>query len=176
VAVGTRSRKPEEHVAETRSAGLEAFRETFSRIPAPVSVVTTMNGDGAAHASTVSAFCSLSLEPPLVLVALDRSSDLLRYIRLSRRFGMNILAVGQERLGRVCARKGADKLAGVAWREEDGLPRISESAGWLACDVHDLLPGGDHEIVIGLVTASEAEEGKPLLYHRRRFAELLSQY
>lgn len=154
--------------------GLEAFRETFSRIPAAVSVVTTMNGDGVPHGTTVSAFCSLSIDPPLLLVALDRSSDLLRYVRDSGRFGMNVLAVGQEWLGRVCARKGSDKLAGVVWQNDLGLPRIADTAAWLACDVYDFLPGGDHEIVVGLVTGCEAVEGKPLLYHRRGFVELSS--
>jgi flavin reductase (DIM6/NTAB) family NADH-FMN oxidoreductase RutF len=174
VVAAAHSRARLQPVAETPAVGLEAFRETFSRIPAAVSVVTTMNGDGAAHGTTVSAFSSLSVEPPLVLVALDHSSDLLRYIRASGRFGMNILGVGQERLGQVCARKGVDKLADVVWRLDDGLPRINDSAGWLACDVYDFLPGGDHEIVLGLVTACEAEESNPLLYHRRRFAGLTS--
>jgi flavin reductase (DIM6/NTAB) family NADH-FMN oxidoreductase RutF len=172
MAVAARSRSHLLEAPEPSSVGLEAFRETFSRIPAAVSIVTTMNGDGDPHGTTVSAFCSLSIDPPLVLVALDRSSDLLRYIRAVGRFGMNVLATGQEQLGRGCARKGSNKLAEVAWRVDTGLPRIEEAAAWLACDVYDFLPGGDHEIVVGFVTACEAEEGTPLLYHRRRFVEL----
>jgi flavin reductase (DIM6/NTAB) family NADH-FMN oxidoreductase RutF len=150
----------------------ESFRDAFSRVPAAVSVVTTMNGNGRPHATTVSAFCSLSADPPLILVALSQSSDLLRCLRSNGRFGVNVLAVGQETIGRGCAQKGFDKLADIPWYEDSGLPRLEGAAAWLACDLHDLLPGGDHEIVLGLVTACSAAGGEPLLYHRRRFVEL----
>jgi flavin reductase (DIM6/NTAB) family NADH-FMN oxidoreductase RutF len=147
---------------------LEDFREALSAVPAPVTIVTTIDG-GKPHGTTVSAFTSLSADPPLVLVALDRSSDLLRLLRRAGRFGVNLLAAGQEELGLACAKKGVDKFACVPWHDDGGLPRIDETAGWLACDVEELLPGGDHIIVVGLVTACETTEAEPLLYHRRRF-------
>jgi flavin reductase (DIM6/NTAB) family NADH-FMN oxidoreductase RutF len=164
-----------ERAAAPNGVGAEAFRDAFSRVPAAVSVVTTMNDEGRPHATTVSAFCSLSADPPLILVALAQSSDLLRCLRSNERFGVNVLAVGQETIGRGCAQKGFDKLADIPWYEADGLPRLEGGAAWLACDLHDLLPGGDHEIVIGLVTACSAAEREPLLYHRRRFVELAGQ-
>jgi flavin reductase (DIM6/NTAB) family NADH-FMN oxidoreductase RutF len=147
---------------------LDDFREALSAVPAPVTIVTTIE-KGKPHGTTVSAFTSLSADPPLVLVALDRSSDLLRLLRSAGRFGVNLLAAGQEDLGQTCAKKGADKFACVPWHDDGGLPRIDETAGWLACDVQELLPGGDHIIVVGLVTACETTEAEPLLYHRRRF-------
>jgi flavin reductase (DIM6/NTAB) family NADH-FMN oxidoreductase RutF len=152
--------------------GFDAFCELFSGVPTAVSVVTSRNGDVGPHGTTVSAFCSLSLTPPLVLVALDRSSDLLALLEDHRRFGINVLAVGQEEIGTQCARKGPDKLAGVEWRYDDGLPRIDGSAAWLACEVMDLLEGGDHVMVVGLVSACEAGRAEPLVYHRRRFLRL----
>lgn len=150
----------------------ESFTETFSQVPTAVTVVTTMNGSGSAHGTTVSAFCSLSLDPPLLLVALDRSSDLLKLLRKTRRFGVNLLSADQEEVGINCAKKGADKFKAVSWTDEHGLPRIEGAAAWLECDVQRLLPGGDHVIVVGLVTACETGEAEPLVYHRRRFLQL----
>jgi flavin reductase (DIM6/NTAB) family NADH-FMN oxidoreductase RutF len=147
---------------------VDAFRETLSSVPGPVTVVTTLAG-GRPHGTTVSAFCSLSADPPLILVSLDRSSDLLGLLRETGRFAVNLLAAGQEEIGLGCARKGPEKFETVAWRDECGLPRIEGVAGWLACDIRELLPGGDHVIVVGLVTACETREADALVYHRRRF-------
>ena len=150
----------------------ESFAETFSNVPQAVTVVTTKNGDDSAHGTTVSAFCSLSVDPPLMLVALDRNSDLLDLLRKTRRFGVNLLSADQQEVGLTCAKKGVDKLKAVSWDDEDGLPRIKGAAAWLECDVQQLLPGGDHVIVVGLVTACETAEREPLIYHRRRFFQL----
>ena len=150
----------------------DAFCELFSGVPAAVTVVTARNGDGQPHGTTVSAFCSLSLNPPLIIVALDRSSDLLPLVERQGRFGINVLAGGQEEVGAACARKGPDKLAVTSWRYDAGLPRIEGSSAWLACNVQDVLDGGDHVIVVGLVTACEAGQAEPLVYHRRNFLRL----
>jgi flavin reductase (DIM6/NTAB) family NADH-FMN oxidoreductase RutF len=147
---------------------VDDFRETLSCVPGPVTVVTTLVG-GRPHGTTVSAFCSLSADPPLVLVSLDRSSDLLGLVRETGRFAVNLLAAGQEEIGLACARKGPEKFEAVAWRDECGLPRIEGAAGWLACDIRELLPGGDHVIVVGLVTACDTREADALVYRRRRF-------
>lgn len=154
-----------------RGVALDDFRETLSRVPSPVTIVTTL-ADGRAHATTVSAFTSLSADPPLVLVALDRRSDLLELLHGTERFAVNLLASDQADIGLDCAKKGEDKLAGVNWRTEHELPRIEDAAAWLACEVEQILPGGDHEIVIGLVTACETGADEPLVYHRRRFLRL----
>lgn len=152
----------------------EAFREALSRFPSGLTVVTALSAEtGRAHGSTVSAFSSLSLDPPLILVALSRSSDLLPLLEECGRFGVSVLATGQEKVGFACGRKGPDKLADVAWSEHDGLPRIDGAAAWVACDVHDILPGGDHVIVIGLVNGCDTEEVEPLVYHRRGIHRLV---
>ena len=165
---------PDDDEEEAKPVGvsLEAFAETFSQVPAAVSVVSTYSKDGRPHGTTVSAFCSLSVDPPLVMVALDRSSDLLKELETSMRFGINVLAAGQEEIGLGCARKGEDKFKGVSWEDDDGLPRIDDTAAWLACDVQEFMPGGDHLIVVGLITQCEARDEAPLLYHRRAFSQL----
>jgi len=152
----------------------DVFRETMSRVPAPVTIVTTTGRDGP-HGTTVSAFCSLSLEPPLVLVSLDRDSDLLRMVRQSRRYGINVLSHDQEELATRFARKGADKFAEVPWTLDTDLPRLEGTASWIACRLHDLVDGGDHMIAVGFVEHAEASPAHPLLYRQREFGTLHSR-
>ena len=147
---------------------LQEFRDAFSAVPTPVSVVTAIK-DGKPHGTTISAFCSLSAEPPLVMLGLERSSDLLRLIRETRRFGVNVLSVGQEQIALTCARKGPDKFADIPWHYDNDLPRIEDAASWLACRLEAELPGGDHVIVVGLITTCEAGTRTPLVYLRRQF-------
>ena len=150
-----------------------AFREALSAVCAPVAVVTSFF-DQRPHGTTVSAFCSLSLEPPLVLVALDRGSDLLRMIRSARRYGINVLGHDQTAIAKRFALKGIDKFAEVDWELDSELPRLDETASWIACRLHELIDGGDHVIAVGLVEHAEAGSAHPLLYRQRVFGTLAS--
>jgi flavin reductase (DIM6/NTAB) family NADH-FMN oxidoreductase RutF len=149
----------------TERPGVDAvvFREALAAVAAPVAVVTSFHGERP-HGTTVSAFCSLSLEPPLVLVSLDRDSDLLRMVRQSRRYGINVLSHDQEEVATRFARKGADKFADVPW--------ILGTASWIACRLHGLADGGDHVIAVGFVEHAEASPSHPLLYRQRQFGTL----
>lgn len=146
-----------------------AFRETMAAVCTPVAVVTGLDGD-LPHGTTVSAFASLSMHPPMVLVALDRASELLALIRRTRRFGLNLLGGGQADLARRFATKGgAAKFAGVPWERHAEVPRIPGSAGFVGCTVAGLAHGGDHLIVLGNVVAAETTGDLPLVYHGRAF-------
>jgi flavin reductase (DIM6/NTAB) family NADH-FMN oxidoreductase RutF len=147
---------------------LDEFRETLSSVPMPVTIVTASSG-GVAFATTVSSFCSLSAEPPMILVALDRGSDTLPVIEASGQFGVNVLAAHQEDVARGCARKGTAKVDLTALLQEGELPRLADVAAWLRCDLHEMLPGGDHLILTGLVTECQTTEHDPLIYRRRAF-------
>jgi flavin reductase (DIM6/NTAB) family NADH-FMN oxidoreductase RutF len=157
----------------TDRPGVDAavFRQALAAVAAPVAVVTSFDGDRP-HGTTVSAFCSLSLDPPLVLVSLDRDSDLLRMVRQSRRYGINVLAHDQEDLATRFARKGVDKFDDVAWSPDTDLPRMQGTASWFACRLHDLIDGGDHVIAVGFVEHAEASPAHPLLYRQRAFGTL----
>lgn len=144
------------------------FKEVLGAVAAPVAVVTALH-DGRPHGTTVSAFCSLSLEPPMVLISLDAGSGLLARVRRSGRFAINVLAAGQEPLATGFARKGADKFAEVDWSDHDGLPRLPLSRGFIACRVERDVPAGDHVLLLGLVEHAERSEQEPLLYCERRF-------
>lgn len=145
-----------------------AFREVMAGVCTPVSVVTAMDGDRP-HGTTVSAFASLSLNPPMVLVSLDRESDLLALVRRTDRFGVNVLADTQSELAKQFARKGSAKFHGVEWGPASGLPRLDGASGWLACAVSSLVDGGDHVIAIGEILDAETRDTAPLTYHQRRF-------
>jgi flavin reductase (DIM6/NTAB) family NADH-FMN oxidoreductase RutF len=147
----------------------DRFREVMAGVATPVSVVTSM-ADGLPHGTTVSAFASLSMAPPMVLVSLDRGSDLLALVRESGRFGVNVLGSTQSALALAFARKGGTgKFSGVRWEVDHGLPRLPGAPGWLACDVAALVEGGDHVVALGTVVAAETLDGLPLTYHGRVF-------
>ncbi|MFE2373720.1 flavin reductase family protein [Streptomyces sp. NPDC059398] len=145
------------------------FRHAMASVATPVSVVTTAE-EGTPYGTTVSAFASLSMDPPQVLVALDENSGLLDVLRRTRRFALNVLSAGQESLATTFARKDPDRFAGIRWHQEAGLPRLAGAGVWLACAVDHFLPGGDHVIAAGRVTGTHvSEEAAPLTYHRHRF-------
>lgn len=139
----------------------------MARVCTPVSVVTTL--DPHPHGTTVSAFTSLSLDPELILVSLDRGSELLRRILHTERFALNVLARGQTELARRFSRKGFDDFVRVDWVEDEGVPRLAGAAAWIACDIADTFDGGDHLIVVGAVLAVKTTDAEPLIYHARLF-------
>ncbi|MCP2163310.1 flavin reductase family protein [Goodfellowiella coeruleoviolacea] len=147
----------------------ENFRNVMARVCTPVSVVTAIVADKP-YGTTVSAFASLSLDPPMVLVSLDRRSELLVAIRKTLRFGVNVLGSAQSRLARNFARKGGPrKFDDVPWALDLDVPRLPGMGGFLACRLARLIEAGDHLIVLGDVLAAESAAGLPLTYHARAF-------
>src|ERR1700684_551142 len=144
------------------------FRDTLARVPTPVTVVTS-HIDRLPHGTTVSAFSSLSLDPPMILVSLDQNSDLLKIIQESGRFGVNVLACGQQPLATTAARNGEDKFAGVAWYMDHGAPRLAGKGQWLVCRTDQLVTARDHVIIIGLVVHADPHSSEPRLYRQRAF-------
>jgi flavin reductase (DIM6/NTAB) family NADH-FMN oxidoreductase RutF len=149
-----------------------AFRAAMGAVATPVAVVTAMVE--VPHGTTVSAFCSLSLDPPLVLVSLGKDSDLLAIVRRTRRFGLNVLAGEQSEVGAAFARRGVDRFAGVPWQLSCGLPRLAGVASWVACDVAELIVAGDHVIVTGLPREVAHRDGPGLVYQHRRFGAFVA--
>lgn len=147
----------------------QQFRQLMSGVCAPVAVVTTAV-DAAPYGATVSSLTSLSLKPPLISVAFDRASFLLRQIQAAGRFGVNILGHAQDELAMIFARRGADRFAAADWFAEGGLPRLAEAAGWMACDLYQTVEAGDHLLLFGLVrSASSRADLAPLVYAHRTF-------
>ncbi|MFD6548506.1 flavin reductase family protein [Streptomyces sp. NPDC058398] len=145
-----------------------AFRDAMAAVASPVAVVTAVDGERA-HGTTVSAFVSLSLAPPMVLVSLAERSRLLAAVRRTGRFGLNVLGAHQADLAAVFARTGAERFEGVDWFRSGGLPRLPGSAAWVACEVADIVIAGDHVVVLAHAVVSEADGTRPLTYHQRSF-------
>lgn len=144
------------------------FRAVMASVCTPVSIATAFDGERP-HGTTVSAFASLSMKPPMILVSLDRGSELLALVRRTSKLGLNVLGADHCALAAAFARKGKDKFTGVKWELSQGVPRITGALGWLACDVVSLVPGGDHVIALAEVRAADNLPGAPLTYHERVF-------
>jgi flavin reductase (DIM6/NTAB) family NADH-FMN oxidoreductase RutF len=151
----------------------ELFRGAMASVCTPVSVVTTMVRDRP-HGTTVSAFASLSLRPSMVLVSLDKSSELLRHLHRTLLFGLNILHTDQAAIAVGFARKGDDKFNGISWTLDSGVPRLDGCAAWLACRVERMVNGGDHTVVFGRVISAAHVPASPLTYYQRRFGTHLA--
>jgi len=123
---------------------------------------------------TANALCSLSLDPLLALVCFENRARTLPIVRESGRFAVNVLAADQERLAGVFASKlpESEKLEDVAHRLEHGMPIIQGSLAWAACELNELIAGGDHTIAIGRVIAMGLGDGEPLLWYAGRYHAL----
>lgn len=146
----------------------KSFRSAMGNVAAAVSVVTTIH-DGGPHGSTVSAFASLSMDPPMLLVSLDNSSNLLTKLAVDSRVGVNVLAAHQDQVALRFAGKGDDKFLDVPWELEDGAPALRDRHAWVALTVAQLVVAGDHTLVLGAVEAADARDSAPLTYWQRTF-------
>jgi flavin reductase (DIM6/NTAB) family NADH-FMN oxidoreductase RutF len=145
-----------------------AFRHAAGRFASGVTVVTTRASEGA-YGVTVSSFASLSLNPLLVTVSINRSSALLGYVRSAEAFAVSVLASDQQQVAAYFATPGrTPEPAGFATvpttSRQTGAPIIDGCLSWFDCTVEDILPGGDHEILVGRVVAAGGRTGEPLVY------------
>ena len=149
------------------------FRAAMGMLPTGVTVVAAA-GPGGPAGATANAVGSLSIEPMLMLACLDRGSRTLLAVQAANRFGISVLHAGQESIARAFATKApvADKWEGIAWSERDGIPAIDGALVFVACDLRDVIAGGDHVIVTGEVTALKTAEGDPLVFHEGEYRDL----
>jgi flavin reductase (DIM6/NTAB) family NADH-FMN oxidoreductase RutF len=145
----------------------DRFRAVMGHFTTGVAVVTATGPEGPVG-MTANAVCSLSLDPLLLLVCFANGARTLRVVRDTERFGVNVLAAGQEELARRFASKlpEADKFAGVPHAVHGGIPVLQDALAWVGCALSELVPGGDHTIGVGAPTAIEERDGEPLLWYR----------
>jgi 3-hydroxy-9,10-secoandrosta-1,3,5(10)-triene-9,17-dione monooxygenase reductase component len=144
------------------------YRQVMGHFATGVAIVTCSGPDGPAGLTT-NAVTSVSLEPLLLLVCFDNASRTLVAVRDARRFAVNVLRAGQEDLARVFASKrvAREKFEAVTHMVAHGVPVLDGALAWLACDLRELHPGGDHTIGIGAVTHMDADPGgEPLVWFR----------
>lgn len=159
-------------VAEPVSVGGDAFRQALARLAAGVSIVTTIDQDGARLGLTATAVTSVSLDPPLVLVCIDKRSHSGEAIQDGAPFIIHFLADDQEGLARQFASRAPDKFAGIAYEmSEHGCPRLEGVLASVECVPYEIYPGGDHTICVGRVVdvRVSAADASPLVYFRSQF-------
>ena len=160
-----------DHRGVTTTLDAQELRRVMARWATGVAVVTSRAEDGPRGATT-NALTSLSLDPPLVLVCLDRRSNTLEGVRTSGRFCVNVLAADQEDLARRFATKqsGEEKLAGVPHEPVDGVPVLAGGVAWLVCELERELDGGDHTILIGRPFETGVDpDAEPLVFYGGRY-------
>lgn len=153
-----------------------AFRNAMAHFASGVTVVTARSAEGAPVGFTASAFSSLSLDPPLVLVCLQKDADSYPTFAIAEHMAISILAAGQDDTAWRFAKRGIDKFAGIDVEQGSvtSLPLITGALVQLECRITERLPGGDHTILVGEVLhAATDDAGEPLLHFNRemgRFA------
>jgi flavin reductase (DIM6/NTAB) family NADH-FMN oxidoreductase RutF len=149
------------------------FRRVLSHFASGVTIVTTCDGEQRPTGLTASAFCSVSLDPPLILICVDHKSQSFPHLRESGRFAINILHQGHEQLSRRFASTRLDKFDGVAFTMGTvGVPLIDAALAYLECRTVSAHVEGDHTIFVGRVEAVGVGEGEPLLYYGGRYHRL----
>jgi flavin reductase (DIM6/NTAB) family NADH-FMN oxidoreductase RutF len=155
------------------SINSDLFRRVMSQFATGITIVTTRDGEEI-HGLTANSVCSVSLEPPLVLVCVNEKAHSHDLIKNGRNFAVNILKASQETLARRFATNNLparERFAGIKFQTEiTGAPILLESLGWLDCKLVAAYPGGDHTIFVGEVLALGRHHGnEPLLYFHSRY-------
>jgi flavin reductase (DIM6/NTAB) family NADH-FMN oxidoreductase RutF len=149
------------------------FRRVLGHFASGVTIVSTCDADGRPTGLTASAFSSVSLDPPLILVCVDHKSQSYPAMRERGRFAVNILAAGQEAVSRRFASSRLDKFEGVPHRITDlGVPLVEGAIAQLECVTVSMHVEGDHTIFVGLVERAAVGHGQPLLYYRGKYHAL----
>jgi flavin reductase (DIM6/NTAB) family NADH-FMN oxidoreductase RutF len=152
----------------------DQFRAALGRFASGVTVITVPTGDGGVHGMTASAFCSVSLRPPLVLVCVDHLAETYLHLRERCCFGVSILKEDQEALSEFFSdperNPDAAYRLGITYKKmESGMPVLGDALAQIDCAVVESYPAGDHSIFVGQVNEISVHEGTPLLYFRGRY-------
>jgi flavin reductase (DIM6/NTAB) family NADH-FMN oxidoreductase RutF len=151
----------------------DEFRAVLGRFASGVTILTARDDKERDHGMTVSAFCSASLVPPLVLACIDRSTDMYSILPKSSHFGISILVESQEALARRFAELPTGRFDGIGYtRAESGVVLLDDALAHLECRRIDRHDAGDHAIFIGEVEWASCRNDPPLLYYRGGYAQL----
>ncbi len=151
-----------------------AFRQVLGAFPTGVTIVATLDGAAAPCGMTVNAFCSVSLDPPLVLVCVQHSSSSHDRLLESGSFAISVLAADQADLAAHFASGPAEvRFLEVDWHEGPaGNPVVDGAAAWLACSLEAVHPGGDHSILVGRVQELGLGEDEALVFYRGAYGRV----
>jgi flavin reductase (DIM6/NTAB) family NADH-FMN oxidoreductase RutF len=162
--------------AAVAGGGSQALRGVYGQFPTGVMAMCAMH-DGDPVGFAVSSFNTVSAQPPLVAVCVQQGSSTWPLLAVSPRIGLSVLAQGQESLCRQLAARGAfDRFTGAGWSAtRNGAVLIADAAAWLECNIHAVMPLGDHELVVLRVRRHRANDGvAPLVFHASGFRGLVA--
>jgi flavin reductase (DIM6/NTAB) family NADH-FMN oxidoreductase RutF len=148
----------------------DQFRAALGRFASGVTVVTTKDASGTVHGITVSAFCSVSLEPPMVLICIEKTAGSHYAFEESNVFVVNILPEGSAAVSEQFASLQPNKFDGVEFTPGiEGVPVFQSTLATLECRVKFAYHGGDHSIFVGDVERVAVYDGRPLVYFRGEY-------
>ncbi len=149
------------------------FRRACGLFTTGVAVLTTRAADGSPHGLTINSFSSLSLEPPLVMVAIDRICTFLNHFESSGFYAVNVLREKQLDISRRFAELPEGRFTGVAWHEgATGSPIIEDCLSVIECSTMNVMNAGDHRALLGEVVSVEIGEGRPLVFFNGEYTAL----
>lgn len=151
----------------------DLFRSVLGRFASSITVLSAVDASGQDHGMTVSAFSSVSLDPPLVLACVDKTASIHPTLLKTDHIGISILAEHQESCSRRFAEKDADRFDDLEIRRGgNGVALLVGALAHLECRITQRHDGGDHTIFLASVERAEAMNGRPLLYYRGGYAQL----
>lgn len=150
---------------------LREFRHALGRFASGVTVVTAVE-NGKTHGMTATAFLSVSLDPPLVLVSLDNRSHMHQILPAAGRYGVSVLAEDQQALSDHFAGRAAEDTH-IRFINRAGTPLLDGAVAYFTVKVLDVHPAGDHSLYVGLVEHFEGRDDKPLLYYAGKYQRML---
>ncbi|HEV8447230.1 MAG TPA: flavin reductase family protein [Gemmatimonadaceae bacterium] len=153
----------------------DTFRSVLGRFASGVTILTACDASGLDHGMTVSAFSSLSLDPPLVLFCVDHTASMHGLLTSDPppSCGISILSSNQEAWSRRFADETEQRFDGIAYsRGERGVVLLDDSLAHLECTITQRIDAGDHTVFIARLDRAEPRHGRPLLYYRGGYAQL----
>lgn len=151
-----------------------SFRRACSRFATGITIATVSDANGVPHGFTANSFTSVSVEPPMILLCIDRRAQVLPKFQSNPHFAINILSEDQKELSMRFAARRDDRFQGVSWRpaENDGYPLLDGALAHFLCRTTNTLDAGDHVIFLGEVLAVQHGDGRPLLYYASAYRTL----
>jgi len=151
----------------------QEFRSVLGTFATGVTVITCRDAEGHAAAMTVNSFASLSLNPPLVLWSIEKTSDQFDAFAEATHYAVNILSESQQDISNHFATPGTDKFDGVDHMSgHQNLPLLPDCCGVIECEIVERYDGGDHIILVGRVAATQKTDKKPLIFHGGQYGAL----
>jgi flavin reductase len=154
------------------SVDVKMFKSAMRKLAGTVAVIAVTDNDGKSHGLTATAVCSVSVEPPMILIVVNRSSRTHRHIDDQKAFSVNILAEKQSGIADLFASKTENQFSEVSHLSADRSPAIAEAAAYVRCRVETQFDVASHTIFIGRVIDSHASDDKPLIYQDAKYCRI----